>query len=280
MFQISGVKLQLIDIVPMFILWSILIGISFVLIYKKKKMKWTYSIILYITSLIIGGIILGGIPSAVMPFQQILMTITMGNPILTILPMIIMLIVLLGTTIIIGRQFCGYACPLGAAQELVSKLQFKVRAKEKEKGKYVLNIPKKIQLGIRGVIFIVFFLVAFLWMINLLQIVNPFLGFSIFMNPLGFVFWIPLISLGITIAASIFLYRPFCRFVCPFGALANLTSRISRYKIRRTEDCTECGLCEQVCPTNEAGRFDSKGECYMCNRCIDICPQNALELSN
>jgi len=279
MFQIDGVKLQLTDILPMFILWAILIGISFFLIYKRQ-MKRSYSLILYIVSLLVGGIIFGAIPSAVMPIQQILMMISMGNPIITVLPMIIMLIILLAITFIIGRQFCGYACPLGTAQELFSKIQFKTTTKKEEKGKYMLNIPKKIQLGLRGVLFIVFFLVALVWSINLLQLINPFLGFSIFMNPLAFAFWIPLIFFGITIIGSIFIYRPFCRLACPFGALANLTSRFSRYKIQRTEDCTDCGLCEQICPTDEAKRSDSKGECYLCNRCIDICPQNVLKLSN
>ncbi|MBD3212097.1 MAG: 4Fe-4S binding protein [Candidatus Lokiarchaeota archaeon] len=278
MFQMSGSKLQLIDIVPMFILWGILSGVAFFLLYRKQ-MKKTYSLILYGISLIVGGIILGGIPNAVMPIQQILFTITMGNPVLTVLPMIIILILLLAMTLVIGRTFCGYACPLGALQELISKVQFKTAAKKSKRGKFTIAIPKKIQLGFRGVLLIVFFIVAIFWSMNLLQIFNPFLGFSLVINPLAFVFWIPLIFLGITIIASLFVYRPWCTLACPFGAIANLTSRLSRYKLVRTDDCTDCGLCEQICPTQEAGRDDSKGECYLCNRCAEICPQDAVKIS-
>lgn len=273
----SGVKLQIVDIIPMFILWGILSIVSFFLIYKRQ-MKKSYSLILYTVSLIVGGIILGGIPSAVMPIQQILFIITMGNPILTILPMIIILIILIATTFVIGRQFCGYACPLGALQELISRVQFKATTKKRERGKYVLSIPKNIRLGIRGALFFVFFVIAIIWSINLLQLFNPFLGFPVFMNPLSFVFWVPLMFLAITLVASFFVYRPWCTLACPFGAITNLTSRFSIYKIERTEDCTDCGLCEQVCPTDEAGSDDSKGECYLCNRCVDICLQDALKL--
>jgi len=279
MFQMNGSKIQLTDILPMAILWGILSIVAFALIYKKT-MKRSYSLILYSISLIVGGIILVGIPNAVMPIQQILITISMGNPIIGIIPMIIVLIVLLATTLVIGRLFCGYACPLGAVQELISKFQFKNTIKNNGKRKYVLNIPKNIRLGIRGGMFFVIVVLAIIWSINLLQLINPFLAFSFFTSPLGFVLWIPLLILGITIVASFFMYRPWCTLACPFGALANITSRFSRYKLKRTENCTDCGLCEGICPVDEAGRSDSKSECYLCNRCVDICPQNAIKFSN
>jgi formate hydrogenlyase subunit 6/NADH:ubiquinone oxidoreductase subunit I len=46
----------------------------------------------------------------------------------------------------------------------------------------------------------------------------------------------------------------------------------------RTGDCTECELCEKVCPTQEAFRDSKKAECYFCGRCVDICPVNAIKL--
>lgn len=45
---------------------------------------------------------------------------------------------------------------------------------------------------------------------------------------------------------SSYIYRPWCRILCPFGALVSLTSRFSRYKLRRTESCTNCGSCENI----------------------------------
>jgi NAD-dependent dihydropyrimidine dehydrogenase PreA subunit len=54
---------------------------------------------------------------------------------------------------------------------------------------------------------------------------------------------------------------------------------MSRIKYHRTDDCTECGLCEKICPTQEAGVGSKKNECYFCNRCIEICPSNAIKFS-
>jgi NAD-dependent dihydropyrimidine dehydrogenase PreA subunit len=45
----------------------------------------------------------------------------------------------------------------------------------------------------------------------------------------------------------------------------------------RTDDCTECGLCEKICPTQEAYKDSKKTECYFCGRCVDICPVNAIK---
>jgi Fe-S-cluster-containing hydrogenase component 2 len=71
--------------------------------------------------------------------------------------------------------------------------------------------------------------------------------------------------------ASTFIYRPFCRYICPFGAIASLVGRFSPFKIRRTDACLDCGICEKICPTLEAYRESNKGECYLCYRCIEFC---------
>jgi len=74
------------------------------------------------------------------------------------------------------------------------------------------------------------------------------------------------------LVVSLFFYRPFCRVVCPYGALLSLAGLASRFKLRRNPSCIECGKCEFACPTGEAGREDRKGECYLCGRCTEVCP--------
>jgi polyferredoxin len=81
------------------------------------------------------------------------------------------------------------------------------------------------------------------------------------------------------IPISIFIYRPYCRFFCPFGALAFLFGKISPLKIRRTPYCNECGICEKICPTLEIFDGSRKGECYYCYRCIDFC-NNEMFIDN
>ncbi|TFF95406.1 MAG: 4Fe-4S binding protein [Promethearchaeota archaeon] len=261
----------------MFLVWIGIIGAALYLT-LSRKMNQKYAWILLALSVILGGILLGGIPNAVMPIQQVLMTITGNSPVMALIPMILILSLLLVSTLFIGRLFCGYACPLGAAQELLSKIKFKSNVKEQNKVEKLLKPPQKSALIVRWVFFAVAIVLTILWGIAVLQLINPFLGFQLFTNPQLPAILIPLISLIVVLVSSVFIYRPWCRFFCPFGAIASLTSRFSRYKYRRTEDCTECGLCEQICPTEEAFDDSSKGECYYCNRCVDVCPQDAIVL--
>ena len=144
--------------IPMFIIWIIISLLVVILIYKKK-ISSRISIILYLISLVLGGIILGGIPNAIMPIQQILITFRIGLPIISIIPIIIILILLLLTTLIVGRLFCSTACPVGALQELASKLNFKSNLKEQKKSKYKLEISRRTTNIIRGIFFIAIVLI-------------------------------------------------------------------------------------------------------------------------
>jgi len=274
----NNLTMDMLIVISMFILW---IGVSFIaliLLFRDKGTKKT-SITLYIVSFVLGGIVLGGIPNAVMPIQQILMIMGTGSGLFLIIPMIIVFTLLILTTLIFGRIFCGFACPVGALQELISKLKFKSDFKKQKSVKYKLDLSTKKANIVRWCFFGLIILTSIIWSLAILQFINPFLGLNYFKNPLSIILLIPLITLIIVAVLSIFIYRPWCRLLCPFGALASLTSRFSRYKLRRTESCTECGLCEKICPTQEAFAYSSKSECYLCNRCVEVCPQNALKFT-
>ncbi|HET6580708.1 MAG TPA: 4Fe-4S binding protein, partial [Methanoregula sp.] len=79
------------------------------------------------------------------------------------------------------------------------------------------------------------------------------------------------IGLGILVV-SLFLYRPVCRIICPFGVLFSLFAEFSWFRLRRSESCIRCRKCEKACPTRTAGPDDSKRECYLCGRCTGVCP--------
>ncbi len=156
-----------------------------------------------------------------------------------------------------GRHFCGYLCPIGAVQEAA------------------YTIPtKKIPVQQKGILSAIraFFLVAiiggpFLFGIALLD----YFGFSDFFKitlSAGTLIFI------IILLIAIFMYRPFCRIICPVGAILQAGAFPAIYKIRRTDACIECRKCEKTCPTNEAKAEDSKSECYLCRRCIEICPED------
>ncbi len=259
----------------MLILWATLTTI-FVILLLKGNLNRIPRITLWITSTILGGVLLGGVPNAVLPISQIFLAIGTGTFAATLVQQIIVLVFLLGTTLLIGRVFCGIACPLGAAQELLSTWRFKSKVIPKEKAGRKIDISPKIATIIRWIFFALFAVLAIAWSFSIVDILNPFIGYKVFANPWVPVFLIPMIALIVVLLSSLFIYRPWCRLFCPFGALASLTARFSRVKLQRTDKCTDCQLCEKVCPTDEATRDASKGECYLCNRCIEICPQGAI----
>ena len=262
---------------PMFLLWIVVSIIALFLI-NKGKLNKTYSFIIYTVVVVLGGLILGSVPNLALSIQTLLSSIGMSAPFIVILPMIIVLIILLLTVFLVGRVLCGFACPVGALQELTSKINFKSNIKKQKNVKYKIDISLRTTTIIRWIFFGVITVLAVFWSFSLLQIINPFTGFNIFTNPLAPLFLIPGITLILVVIASFFVYRPWCRLFCPFGALSSLVGRFTQYKYVRTEDCNDCGLCETICPTHQAERDSKKRECYYCNRCVTVCPQDAIKL--
>lgn len=241
------------------------------------------TIIILFLSILIPGLIFGLSMHPVFASQQIFIFIfnITRNPamISRILPSIVIISIVLAvfvvSTLIFGRIFCSYACPLGAAQELISNINFKNKVK---KSKYAVSLPNKVTNSIRVTFFITMIVTSITWGFALFSIINPFKAFSIFQNILNpVVLIVPILILVLILISSIFIYRPWCTILCPFGTVAWLTSRFSFFKLRRNDNCTKCQACEKVCPTSEAFINSNKSRCYLCNRCVEICPANAIE---
>jgi ferredoxin len=134
-----------------------------------------------------------------------------------------------------GRVFCAGVCPFGALQELVNVKNYRL-------SKAVTSV-----LGLLPWIYLVF---AVLFAVTQSRFIicrfDPFVGIF----RLGGDF--ALIAFGVALlAASIFTGRPFCRFICPYGALLSLFSRVSIWKIKlTTKTCNNCELCHNACPVD------------------------------
>ena len=225
----------------------------------KKTNNRTGYVVLLLTAMI-GFLVFA--PMFPNQFQLIVLGDTgeLGVPLQMAIVGLLLFIIL---TLVSGRVFCGYLCPVGAVQEIAYRTP---KRKLKIKNK---TVPK---------VFRVLFLVALIaaalkYSMGLLE----YLGIKdFFMLDIESVF--ALVFTGFVVA-SLFVYRPFCRFFCPYGVFLSLVAGKSRYKLRRTDACIDCGMCERACPTNEAKRTDSKQECYLCYRCKVVCPVNAIEYS-
>ena len=134
-----------------------------------------------------------------------------------------------------GRVFCAAVCPLGAIQELVAIKPVKVPpAVEK-----VLSILPIIYLGLTAVS-------VALGSGFLICRYDPFVGF--FRMGAGFSM---LLAGGALLLIGIFVARPYCRFLCPYGVLLNWCSRLSRrHAVITPGECIQCDLCADSCPYN------------------------------
>lgn len=137
--------------------------------------------------------------------------------------------------LLFGRVFCAAVCPLGAIQEAVAVKPVKVPpAVEK-----VLSILPVVYLGL-----------AILSVATgagyIICRYDPFVGFF----RMGASFQMLLVG-GLMLLVGVFVARPYCRFLCPYGVLLNWASKLSRRHATITPvDCIQCHLCADACPYN------------------------------
>ena len=86
----------------------------------------------------------------------------------------------------------------------------------------------------------------------------------------GDVFFTALFALGLVVVLSLFFERPWCRWLCPFGALLGIFQLLSPWKIRRNaEECTGCGICTNRCPMRISLHEKHAVRDTRCNRCLE-----------
>jgi polyferredoxin len=253
---------------PMILFWVITFIFCLIVLMTdakllSKKVKTTLSLI----TIILAGFLLKGIPNVLVPIEYALIIISEKRDIIHILHPIAIFSFIMGTSFIVGRIFCGYACPIGSLQEIISTINFKSDLKAQKENKYHVDISSQISNKVRWIFTGCLFFLAIFFEIAILRAFNPLSGFTLALL-------IPIISLLIACFASIFVYRPWCRFLCPFGAGSSFLAKSATVTYRRTMDCNDCGFCEKICPT----KF-FPGECYYCNRCVEICPKDAIKFS-
>lgn len=187
------------------------------------------------------------------------------------------LVVLFG--VIFGRLICGFLCPFGLIQELIYKIKTPKIQKNKLTEKLVYL--KYIVLLV-FVIFIpiVYFTTSFCKYICPAGTLEAGI-FHIIMNEslrnlIGKLFTWKVVILVFIIGMSLFLYRFFCRFICPLGAFYSLFNKISVFGLKIDEDkCTNCGLCTKTCLMDVKKVGDK--ECIECGECINKCATKAIK---
>ncbi|MCU0630446.1 MAG: 4Fe-4S binding protein [Methanoregulaceae archaeon] len=218
-------------------------------LWKKESLDKPVALLVLVLSTTAGFVFL----SPIMPMEFIgLVLLASGSGVLV--PAIIAILVVLAISLLVGRVFCGHICPVGAVQELASFIPLKkIDIRD-------TRIPEIIRLTV-----FIAVVAGGVYLIDLMKYTGAYDFFSLALTA-GFFIFAALLLL------SVFLYRPVCRFLCPYGVLFSLLSYFSRYRLNRTSACINCRKCERVCPVHVAGAGVSKRECYLCGRCTETCP--------
>lgn len=95
----------------------------------------------------------------------------------------------------------------------------------------------------------------------------------------GWLYWVKIGILLAVVAAAISIKRPFCRLICPIGAIYSLLNKASLLKLKFDKDtCIGCGKCKRVCPMNiDPVAAQNQLECIRCFECAWTCPKSSLK---
>lgn len=188
------------------------------------------------------------------------------------------IIILFG--LLLGRTICGFLCPVGFAQELLYKI--KTPKLQKSRATRIISYLKYIVLvGLVVVVPLVFTIPGFCEYICPAGTFEGGVGLlSNIQNESLLAILGPLFSwkfslLVLITVASVFIFRVFCRFLCPLGAIYGFFSKIAvlGVKLDKTK-CTDCGLCISACKMDVKKVGDH--ECIHCGECMSVCPTKAI----
>ena len=188
--------------------------------------------------------------------------------------------------IILGRTICGFICPFGLIQDLLHKI--KTPKLKKSRVTKLLSYLKYVILVLLVVIIPLIYALRDVPLPGFCKYICPAgtLGGAIglLMNSandelfpmLGPLFTWKFAVLVAIIVACVFIYRAFCRFLCPLGALYGLFNRFAILGIRlERPKCIDCGKCITTCKMDISRVGDH--ECISCGDCISVCPTKAIE---
>jgi polyferredoxin len=220
------------------------------------------------------------------------------------------LFVVLMLTLISGRIYCSFLCPLGALQDIFIRIGNRIKNKRR---RFTFSKPHNL---LRYSLLVLLLITTFLWGIYFLTLLDPYSifgrlityfgkPFAIALNnvlseimvkfniysfvktPLtGFPLLVYLIPLTFFILIGLMSFikgRLYCNTICPVGTFLGLISKISLFRIIIDNNkCTGCGRCSWSCKSSCIDFHNMNVDitrCVNCFNCLGSCPADALSFS-
>ena len=192
---------------------------------------------------------------------------------------------------ICGRFVCGWLCPFGLVQDLLHKIPF-----PKKVGTFKAD---KALRHLKYIILALFVIILPMFALDEYNMSDPW--FCKYICPagtleggvplavlnegireaIGWLYAYKVAILVILLIASVIIYRPFCKYICPLGAIYSFFNKIAVFRLRCDESkCVSCGKCAKECKMNvDPTKMPDSAECIRCGKCINECPADALKIS-
>lgn len=193
---------------------------------------------------------------------------------------------LLAVGALLGRFVCGWLCPFGLIQELLHKIPSRK-----------LRLPKALTY-LKYAVLLIFVMILPVTATNYMGMGKP--AFCQFICPsgtllgglpmlgthpelrktIGSLFSVKLVILLVTLVGCVFVFRFFCKTLCPLGAIYGLLNKVSVYHLEvDKEACVHCGKCARACQMDvDPVRHPRSAECIRCGACAAACPKQAIRL--
>jgi NAD-dependent dihydropyrimidine dehydrogenase PreA subunit len=240
---------------------------------RKGKITSKMRLILLGTSALVFGVVLGSDPNPMGTVKDAI--VLFGTKHVIFPPRMVALGVFLLMVIVANKFICSWACQFGTLQDLFFRLG------RKNEGNVILQfkVPFVLTNSIRIAFFVVLSIIAIFMAVDIVSPIDPFKVF----NP-GKLTIAGSIFVGVILVASIFVYRPWCHFFCPFGLIGWLAEKISIFKIKvNYNTCIVCRKCEKACPSTVMGAILKRDkvipDCFSCGTCISVCPTKSISFS-
>jgi polyferredoxin len=178
----------------------------------------------------------------------------------------------------VGRAACGWLCPFGLIQDLL----YKIKAKK-------FGIPKFLNYLKYPILVILVIILPYFTYTHWFSKLCPFGALTagipwVIWNPIdpdfdtqvidpetvGFWYFLKIAILIVFLLWFVLSKRPFCRVICPLGAIWGVFNRISLLRFKIKESCAECGSCAEMCPMDLDVNTEVDSEnCIKCFECIN-----------
>lgn len=190
-------------------------------------------------------------------------------------------LVVLALTLLFGRVFCGWLCPLGGLLAVLHSIRLYI-------GKSVF---RQSFCGAPPSWANRFLTLRYPWLLFLLTLLALGSSWPMFFSPFHLLteelsrLWlqqIPWLLSGILLLGLIISPRFWCIYVCPTGLLLTWFAKWRHFNVKPPVACVHCGICEQLCPTGSAkpSLAATTADCLLCGRCSEKCPAGNFTLDS